>query len=182
MGSVHALSIIRSAEAPLDELTLVHPAFFVPKGEIFRMVADLTARGVGINSMVDTERFAMETLQAFTATAQGDEEFISFDIADAFYTLSIEPVLQRYFGIAIDWRHYWMVGMPMGFSLSSLYLAEMMGLVMRHIRENGMNGVQYASGATYTHCRLFEVRVRRAARAQGRDLSVSNVGSRFITV
>ena len=132
------------AEASLAELELVHPAFFVPKGEGFRMVVDLTARGVGINSMIDMETFTMETLEDFTASAKGDEELIAFDVADAFYALAIAPRLQRYFGMVIDGKHYRMIGMPMGFALSSAYLADLMGVVMRHIRGRGMGGVQYA--------------------------------------
>ena len=101
----------------------VSRAFVIPKNGVdaegkrkFRLIIDLRP----LNVFMKEFRTRFETLSRLGSVIMDGEQvaFISFDLADGYYMLQIDPAFQKYFGVNIQGRMYQFNVLPFGWSLS----------------------------------------------------------------
>ena len=99
------------------------PHFLVPKPGLdeagrrkWRLIIDLRP----LNLFWRDFKTRYETLSKLGSLISKGEEclFLSFDLADAYHALRIDPEYQQYFGFVLRGRHYNMTALPFGWNRS----------------------------------------------------------------
>eukprot|EP01044_Picomonas_judraskeda_P006767 COSAG03_NODE_693_length_6256_cov_6.381355_4_plen_547_part_00 len=123
----------------VDKLSHVSRVFLVPKPGLdsqgrrkFRLIIDL--RPLNLHMKEFKTRF--ETLSRLGNVIEDGEEvaFISFDLADGYFMLQIDPEYQEYFGVNIQGRMYQFNVLPFGWSLSPFAFCTAMKTLTKLLR------------------------------------------------
>ena len=110
----------------------VSRAFLVPKDDgTWRLVIDLRT----INEYVQNKVMKMETLKRLRLIAKPGDWFISFDLRDGFYSLSIAPEDRECLAVNICGQILWLCALPQGFSLSPWAFQKLTDVFINYLRD-----------------------------------------------
>jgi hypothetical protein len=110
-----------------------HPAFFVPKKDLFRLVVDLTRR----NKEEDSVNLVYDNLRELLPGLMKVSHAFVWDVKDAFYVVPLACSARQHFQFTVgtkkEVRRYRLRCLPMGWCLSPSILTKVLGPVKRHI-------------------------------------------------
>ena len=157
----------------------VSRAFVIPKNGVdaegkrkFRLIIDLRP----LNVFMKEFRTRFETLSRLGSVIMDGEQvaFISFDLADGYYMLQIDPAFQKYFGVNIQGRMYQFNVLPFGWSLSPFAFCTAMKTLTKLLRAASLPTAE-SVGAHLSGD--YRERVQEVTRLEG-----LRVGSRKVRV
>jgi len=97
----------------------------------WRPIIDLRA----INKQCLKRSMKMETLRRLRYIAKPHDHFISFDMKDGFYALSIHPKDREAFIVNLDGRLLQLCALPMGWSLSPYTFQKFTDVFVNKLRD-----------------------------------------------
>ena len=119
---------------------VVSPLRVVPKaGGKFRLILDLRR----VNSFLAGASFRMESLTALTDIAAPGDCMISVDQTQGYYHVAMHPSAHRYMGFEWRGRYYTFRVLPFGLATAPRCFAKVMGVLVRHWRQQGVRMLAY---------------------------------------
>ena len=119
---------------------VVSPLSVVPKaGGKFRLILDLRR----VNSFLAGASFRMESLTALTDIAAPGDCMISVDQTQGYYHVAMHPSAHRYMGFEWRGRYYTFRVLPFGLATAPRCFAKVMGVLVRHWRQQGVRMLAY---------------------------------------
>ena len=131
---------------PVARAKYVSRVFLVPKPGLdeagrrkWRLIIDLRP----LNLFCRDFKTRYETLSKLGSLISKGEEclFLSFDLADAYHALRIDPEYQQYFGFVLRGRHYNMTALPFGWNQSPYCFTTAMKTLVKLLRTPGLPSV-----------------------------------------
>jgi hypothetical protein len=119
---------------------VVSPLGVVPKaGGKFRLILDLR----GVNGFLTRVSFRMESLTALSEIASPGEHMISVDQTQGYYHVAMHRAAHRYMGFEWRGRFYTFRVLPFGLATAPRCFAKVMGVLVRHWRQQGVRMLAY---------------------------------------
>jgi hypothetical protein len=119
---------------------VVSPLSVVPKANgKFRLILDLRR----VNGFLAGASFRMESLTALTEIASRGDYMISLDQTQGYYHVSMHRAAHQYMGFAWRGRYYTFRVLPFGLATAPRCFAKVMGVLVRHWRQQGVRMLAY---------------------------------------
>jgi hypothetical protein len=114
--------------------------FLVPKkGGGQRPVLDLSS----LNQFIDTEHFKMENLATLKSLLNKGDYMINLDLTDAYLTVPIHPVSQKFLRFLFGNETYQFTAMPFGLNIAPRVFTKIMKPVVASLRSQGIRLIIY---------------------------------------
>lgn len=110
-----------------------------PKDGSLQPILDLRR----LNSFIDPHRFRMASLDTIIPLLQQDDWFITIDLRDAYFQITIRDDHRKFLRFAIDDNIYQFKALPFGLSTAPLVFTKCMAPVIAYLRLRGISIFSY---------------------------------------